>query len=130
MDREMAGARSSGTNTPRIESPAPSRPGRTTTVTLSGRRAGRVNYAEHEDTEDEEESSEEEIEEAASDPDDMTFGDRRRRRDPLLEREQQNRIVRIKRKQTEMERGWTWLGDRAPAERVRSAIALVAKHKP
>lgn len=130
QERELAGARSSGTNTPRIESPAPSRPGRTTTTTFSGRRAGRVNYAEADESEDEDPSSEEEIEEAPSDPDDETFGERRRRRDPYAEKEYQNRVVKIKRKHTEVQQGWTWLGDRAPAERVKSEIAKVTKHRP
>lgn len=132
LDRELAGARSSGTNTPRIESPAPTSSRRnTTTVTLSGRRAGRVNYAEKEESE--EESSEEDIDEAPSDPDDDTFGERRRRRDALdrerQDRHVQERIGRIKKKHSEMERGWTWLGDRVPAERVRSEVARVTKHK-
>jgi chromatin structure-remodeling complex subunit SFH1 len=129
MDRELAAPASSGTNTPRFESPAPGRPSRTTTTTMSGRRAGRVNYAEVEDSDDEEESSEEEIEEAPSDPDDGTFGQKPRKRDPYAEREQQNRIIRIKKKHADMERGWTWLGDRVPAERVKTEVAKYGKHK-
>lgn len=92
---------------------------------MSGRRAGRVNYAEQEESE---ESSEEEIEEAASDPEDDTYGERRvRRRDK--DAEQVAFKIKIRRKQAEQEPGWTWLGDRVPAERVRSDVAKLTKHK-
>ncbi|WOO85705.1 Chromatin structure-remodeling complex subunit sfh1 [Vanrija pseudolonga] len=131
LDRELAGARSSGQSTPRIESPAPHLSRKSTTTTLSGRRAGRVNYAEKEESEEEEESSEEEIGEAASDPEDDNYGERRRRRDTGLSADHlaSMRIGRIKKKHSELERGWTWLGDRVPAERVKSEIARVTKHK-
>lgn len=131
LDRELAGARSSGQSTPRIESPAPHLSRKNTTTTLSGRRAGRVNYAEKEESEEEEESSEDEIGEAASDPEDDNYGERRRRRDTGLSADHlaSMRIGRIKKKHTELERGWTWLGDRVPAERVKSEIARVTKHK-
>lgn len=116
-DAEEA-ARSSGANTPRTDSPAP-RLSRTTTTTLSGRRAGRVNYAEKESSDEEEEESEEEIEEAASDPDDDTYGERKRKKDDLV---QQQKVIKRK-KREEQAKTWTWIGDRVPAERVTSSLA-------
>lgn len=117
-DAEEA-ARSSGANTPRTDSPAP-RAGRTTTVTtLSGRRAGRVNYAEKESSDEEEEESEEEVEEAASDPEDDTYGERKRKKDDLV---QQAKVIKRK-KREEQSKTWTWIGDRVPAERVSSSLA-------
>lgn len=127
LDREVIAGHMSGASTPRVDSPAPGRRGRTTTTTMSGRRAGRVNYAEAEEESDEE-SSDEEIEEAASDPEDDTYGERRvRRRDK--DAEQVATKIKIRRKQAEQEPGWTWLGDRVPAERVRSEVAKLTKHK-
>lgn len=119
LDREYAIAKSSGASTPRVDSPVPGRAGRTTTTTFSGRRAGRVNYAEAEESEDEE-SSEEEIEEAASDPDDDNYGERRRKRDKEAERLAHS--FKARKKQAEAEPGWSWLGDRVPAERVKSVV--------
>lgn len=128
LDREFAAARSSGASTPRVDSPVPGRVSRTTTTTMSGRRAGRVNYAEAEESEDEEESSEEEIEEAPSDPDDDNYGERRRKRDKEAERLASS--FKARKKQAEAEPGWSWLGDRVPAERVRSVhIKSLTPHK-
>lgn len=118
FDREEA-QRSSGANTPRTDSPAP-RLNRTTTTTLSGRRAGRVNYAEKESSdEEEEEESDEEIEEAASDPEDDTYGERKRKKDDYV---QQQKVIKRK-KREEQAKTWTWIGDRVPAERVTSSLA-------
>lgn len=120
-DAEEA-ARSSGANTPRTESPAP-RLGRTVTTTLSGRRAGRVNYAEKESSDDDDDESDDDVDEAASDPEDDTYGERKRRKDDAVH---QQRVIRTKRK-AEQAKSWTWLGDRVPAERVSTAMAPRAK---
>lgn len=117
LDAEFAVARSSGASTPRVDSPVPGRVSRTTTTTMSGRRAGRVNYAEAEESDDEE-SEESEIEEAASDPDDDNYGERRRKRDRDAEKLAQS--FRVRKRAAEAEPGWSWLGDRVPGERVRS----------
>ncbi|KLT45638.1 SNF5-domain-containing protein [Cutaneotrichosporon oleaginosum] len=118
LDAEFALARSSGASTPRVDSPAPGRISRTTTTTMSGRRAGRVNYAEADESDDDEESEESDIEEAASDPDDDNYGERRRKRD--REAEKLAHSFRAKKKAAEAEPGWSWLGDRVPGDRVKS----------
>jgi chromatin structure-remodeling complex subunit SFH1 len=150
LDRELAVARSgSGTSTPRVDSPAPFRQSRPPLQsTASGRRRGPINYAEKasddEDSEDEEEDLTD-VQEAASDPDDADYGSKstRRRGDrdrdasqgvagastPIArpwsamgpaEQQATIRAGKLKRKKDDMERGFTWLGDRVPGERVRS----------
>ncbi len=118
LDAEFTVARSSGASTPRVDSPMPGRISRTTTTTMSGRRAGRVNYAEAEESEDEDESEDSEIEEAASDPDDDNYGERRRKRDKEAEKLAQS--FRVRKKAAESGPGWSWLGDRVPGDRVKS----------
>lgn len=121
---------------------------------VSGRRGRFVNYAEKEsDDESEEEMSE--IEEPASDPEDGTFGERHRRRPtdrsarredrgtgtpmvppplpsgPPMNPEQAQaaaRAAKLRRKYAELEKGWTWLGDRTPGDRVRSVVARQTRH--
>jgi len=143
LDRELANARSgSRASTPRYDSPAGRRAPPTT---LSGRQTGRggaVNYAE-DGSEDEEE--EEEIVEAASDPEDTDYGGggRKRRRGGgggdyggaggrgNLSNEYQvaMRARKLRKKKDELDRGWTWLGDRVPGDRVRSTIVRSTKHQ-
>ena len=143
LDRELATARSgSGASTPRLDSPA-SFARRTT---LSGRRIGRggaVNYAEKESEDEVEEEEEDDemsdVQEATSDPEDGDYGGRgggRRRVDRdrssgitpgrvwmgigTAEQQAAMRAGKLRKKRDEMDRGWTWLGDRVPGERVRS----------
>lgn len=137
LDRELANARSgSGTSTPRYDSPAARRP-----TTLSGRRTGRggaVNYAEKESDDEEEEveeEEEEEIREAPSDPEDMDYGGGRKRRrggdwggTGSTEQQAAMRAGKLRKKRDEMDRGWTWLGDRVPGERVRSQQVRATNH--
>ncbi|BEJ18162.1 hypothetical protein CspHIS471_0704390 [Cutaneotrichosporon sp. HIS471] len=118
LDAEFAVARSSGASTPRVDSPVPGRLSRTTTTTFSGRRAGRVNYAEAEESDEDEDSEDSDIEEAASDPDDDNYGERRRKRDKDAEKLAHS--FRVRKKAAEAEPGWSWLGDRVPGERVKS----------
>lgn len=100
-----------------------------------------MNYAERasEDEEEEEDDDDDvsEVHEAASDPEDMDYGSRTARRrdrdtrdvsigtpgarawiDPL-QQQASMRASKLKRKQDDMERGFTWLGDRVPGERVK-----------
>ncbi|WWC68418.1 uncharacterized protein I206_102345 [Kwoniella pini CBS 10737] len=137
----------SGASTPRYDSPIPNstkRPG----ISNTGRRTNsRVNYAEDASDVDEEEDEDEEeelseLEEPDSDPDDDNYGSRRRpghaptrssRRESGLvvggyDHQLAMKAGKAKRKREEMDKGWTWLGDRTPAERVRSANARVTKH--
>jgi chromatin structure-remodeling complex subunit SFH1 len=103
FEREMGSARASGASSPaRFDSPVPKRRGR------------QINYAELE------ESSEElsEPDEPPSDPEDFSYagGARGRRRDMV----DTARAGRLKKRKDEMDKGWTWLGERAPGERVKS----------
>ncbi|WRT65911.1 uncharacterized protein IL334_002862 [Kwoniella shivajii] len=154
QERELLAAQRAGsitgTSTPRYDSPIP---GSTSTSTLkrnnnsqsnlSGRRGGRINYAEQasdDDDEEEDESDLSDLEEPPSDPEDDSYGSRRRpggrsssRRDHSLivggyEHQIAMKAGKAKRKREEMDRGWTWLGDRTPAERVKSANAKLTKH--
>ncbi|WWC88107.1 uncharacterized protein L201_003011 [Kwoniella dendrophila CBS 6074] len=150
------GGGGSGTSTPRYDSPIPNkRPGLTSNFSSSRRNGGtgrgRVNYAENasddddeDDDEDEEDSELSDLEEPDSDPDDDNYGSRRRpgtertarqssRRDNSLivggyEHQLAMKAGKAKRKREEMDKGWTWLGDRTPAERVRSLHAKVTRH--
>ena len=144
LDRELAAARSA-TSTPRLESPAPYG-GSSRRPTVHGRAGGRgtkVNYAEKDESEDsEEESSLSELEEPASDPEDTSYGERRRRDrsndarprgrgsavPQAIDYQASARANRLQRRQEELARGWTWLGDRAPAERVTSSRAQPTAH--
>ena len=155
MEREMVQVRSgSGTSTPRFESPVPFAGGRgsraaAAAATLSGRRSRVVNYAEKaSDDEADEESSEEEsdelVGEAASDPDDTDYGSKKKARvdkdrsaGALLAQQQSTqpldaqtamRVGRLRKKKEELDRGWTWLGDRVPGDRVRSRRVMPTKH--
>ena len=150
LDRELAAARSgSGASTPRPDSPAPLARAKTT---MSGRRTGRggaVNYAEKTSDEEESESELSEMEEPASDPEDTSYGERRRRdrssigvtagssSKPLNagwanfgtpEGQAAMRAGRLKKKRDEMDRGFTWLGDRVPGERVTSRLSRLTRH--
>ncbi|KAK8865672.1 hypothetical protein IAR55_000817 [Kwoniella newhampshirensis] len=111
---------------------------------LSGRRGRVVNYAEKasddEDDDDDDESELSEVDEPASDPEDETFG--RKKRGPGRPRKDRDssmfgaggdhhaasKVSKLRKKKDEMERGWTWLGDRTPGERVRSQPARGTKH--
>lgn len=136
LDKELFSARpGSGASTPRYDSPAGRRP-----TTLSGRRTGRggtVNYAEDGSEEEDEDEDLEEIGEAPSDPEDMDYGGggRRRRRAAewggagSTEQQAAMRAGKLRKKKEEMDRGWTWLGDRAPGDRVRSQVVRPTKHQ-
>jgi chromatin structure-remodeling complex subunit SFH1 len=157
LDREIAAVQSgSGASTPRFDSPAPFSRKQTTTTTFSGRRGRVVNYAEKE-SEDEDEDDMSDIGEAPSDPEDMSYGERRKRATSALDRsaggeklrreaermaqsmggpgggpvdvQAAMRAGRLRKKREEMERGWTWLGDRAPGDRVRSIRARPTRHQ-
>ncbi|OCF75214.1 hypothetical protein I204_04067 [Kwoniella mangroviensis CBS 8886] len=138
----------SGTSTPRYDSPLPNRSGGVGVGSTRRGGRGRVNYAEEgsDDEEDDDEDDEEELsemEEPASDPEDDNYGSRRRpgttrhsssRRDTYntygggYDSQSMARANKAKRKREEMDKGWSWLGDRTPAERVKSADARVTKH--
>lgn len=110
----------SGASTPRLESPGPRK------AMTTNRRGRKVNYAEKESDSELSEESLSDIEEAPSDPEDTSYGERGRR-DPLARREKPER-VKVKRK-VEPDHGWTWLGDRPPGERVRSARVRQTPHE-
>lgn len=140
LDKELFATHSpSAASTPR-DSPAPYNPygaTRRNVTTTSGRRSKMVSYAEHgsdEDEEDEEEEEDSDPEDPASDPEDTSYGERYKRK-----RERSNALPgydsqvaakqgKLKRKKDEMDRGWTWLGDRCPGERVRSQRTQMTKH--
>jgi len=151
LDRELAVARTgSGATTPRVDSPAPFPTSRR--PILSGRRGGRggaVNYAENMSEEEESEDEEEEqIVEPASDPEDADYGRGGRRRGdrdksaghgatPIsrpwnqmgqAEQAATIRAGKLRKRKEEMDRGWTWLGDRVPGDRVRGYVAKGTKH--
>lgn len=139
LDRELFSKDRSGSaaSTPR-DSPAPF--GRRAVAVSSGGRRGRVvNYAEKgsddEDEQDESDSSLSDLEEPASDPDDGTFGDKRkrgdrdRRRDTMLDPQTALRHGRLRKKKEEMDKGWTWLGDRVPGDKVRSQVVRPTRHQ-
>lgn len=100
-----------------------------------------VSYAEHgsDDDDDEEEDEEEsEPEEPASDPEDTSYGGggkRKRERNNAYpsyagaDRGASSKQGRLKQKRDEMDRGWTWLGDRCPGERVRSQRMPMTRHQ-
>ena len=119
FEREMGSAKAgSGASTPRFDSPAPA--GR-------GRRK-QINYAElEEDSEDDEPS---EPEEPPSDPEDFSYGGgaRGKRKDTMID---VARAGRLKKRKDEMDKGWTWLGERAPGDRVKSTpVGLKRKYYP
>lgn len=109
-----------------------------------------MNYAEKgsddEDEEEEEESELSDVQEAASDPDDTDYGRAGRRKADrdrsgggggggkpfsqmgVAEQQATVRARKLKKKQEDAERGWTWLGDRAPAERVKTQAHKGTKH--
>ncbi|WWD18147.1 hypothetical protein CI109_102596 [Kwoniella shandongensis] len=157
-EMNTAGRGGSGTGTPRYDSPVPATAGgggggrRSTAAAaalLSGRRGRVVNYAEKasddEEDDDEDESELSDLDEPASDPEDETFGHRgpvkrgpgRPRKDrgdsamfggAGADHQAATKSSKLRRKKEEMERGWTWLGDRTPGERVRSQLARGTKH--
>ncbi|WVO19627.1 uncharacterized protein IAS62_000916 [Cryptococcus decagattii] len=140
----------SGTSTPRFDSPAPFPSSRRMTAAsaatgagLGSSRRGRVvNYAEKGSDDEDFSEEEDDFGEPASDPDDIDYGSRRRRiagggsrresAAPLvvggLEHQAAMRAGKLRRKMEELDRGWTWLGDRTPGDRVRSQVAGVTKH--
>ena len=136
LDRELGNVRSgSGTSTPRYDSPAARRQ-----TTFSGRRTGRlgaVSYAEEaSDEEDEDGEEEEEIGEAPSDPDDMDYGRSGRKRKKGertgvggMDHQAAIRLGKLRKRKDELDRGWTWLGDRVPGERVRSQLVRATNHQ-
>lgn len=101
-----------------------------------------VSYAEQgsDDDEDEDEDEEEsDPEDPPSDPEDTSYGGRGGTR--KRERERSGHTLhngydtqagakqsRLKKRKDEMDRGWTWLGDRCPGERVRSQRVPMTKH--
>lgn len=150
LEREMALARSgSNGSTPLRDSPAPFTMGRKQ-MTMSGRatgRGGRVSYVEKESDDEESEDDADDlddIQEAPSDPEDETFGERRRTardRDAAqtaarewkgigtVEQQAAMRAGKLRKKRDELDKGWTWLGDRVPGERVRSAQRRVTRYE-
>ena len=92
-----------------------------------------LNYAEDGSDVDEDEDEEEDVGEAPSDPDDTDYGGGRRR-NARTERAavgsiDQQRIGKLRKKKDEMDRGWTWLGDRVPGDKVRSQLVKPTKHQ-
>lgn len=139
LDKELFAPPTSGVNSPR-DSPAPFGPSRRAVTTTSGRRSRMVSYAEQgsdEDEDDDEEEEESEAEDPASDPEDGSYGARgdaggrrtRQRRDMHQVNGDNAKQGRLKKKRDEMDRGWTWLGDRCPGERVRSQRTATTKHQ-
>jgi chromatin structure-remodeling complex subunit SFH1 len=157
LDRELAAARSgSGASTPRFDSPAPIGR-RTTTLSGRRGRAVNYAEKESEDEEESDDISEIE-EPPSDPEDTSYGGERRRRgasaldrsaRGEKLRREAERmaqvlgaggavggpvdvqaamRAGRLRKKREEMERGWTWLGDRVPGDRVRSVRVRPTKH--
>lgn len=119
FEREMGAAKAgSGTSTPaRFDSPAPAATGR-------GRGRRQVNYAEVEEEEDSEPS---EPDEPPSDPEDSSYagGARGKRRGDDVR--DMARTGRLKKRKDEMDKGWTWLGERAPGERVSSTAVRLKR---
>jgi chromatin structure-remodeling complex subunit SFH1 len=138
LDKELFAPPPSGGNTPR-DSPAPFGPSRRAVTTTSGRRSRMVSYAEQgsdEDEEEDEEEEESEPEDPASDPEDGSYGGRgdgggrrQRQRRETQTHGDLSKQGRLKKKRDEMDKGWTWLGDRCPGERVRSMRAQNTKHQ-
>ncbi|KAL7424227.1 Chromatin structure remodeling complex protein sfh1 [Cryptotrichosporon argae] len=132
----------SGASTPRVDSPAPlpRARGAAAAASFSGRRGGRVNYAEKEESdESSEESSDDDAVEAASDPEDADYGAKGQsqgRRGAGAGRSAREADMaaakeRARKRRREEEEGvWTWLGDIAPGDRVRSARAKQTRHLP
>ncbi|WVR05628.1 hypothetical protein IAU60_002650 [Kwoniella sp. DSM 27419] len=150
QEREAALARGtgSGASTPRYDSPIPGGGGRRSAMgavsTLSGRRGRVVNYAEKasDDEDDDDESELSELDEPPSDPEDQSFGPPPKRKpgrprknpDPVLvvggpEHQAAMRAGRARKKREDMDRGWTWLGDRVPGDKVRSRRAEATAHQ-
>jgi chromatin structure-remodeling complex subunit SFH1 len=151
LDRELAlGRAGSGASTPRVDSPAPHASARR--PTLSGRRSGRggaINYAEKpsdDESESEEEDDLSDLQDAPSDPDDTDYGRAGKRRTDrdrssgavaakpwsqmgIAEQQATLRARKLKKRRDDAERGWTWLGDRAPADRTRSQSHASTKHQ-
>jgi len=134
LDRELLTARpASGASTPRYHSPARGR------TTLFGRRTGRggaVNYVDQGSDDDEEGDEDDEVGEAASDPEDRDDGGggggRKRRAGwgiGAAEQQAAMRMGKLRKKREELDRGWTWLGDRVPGERVRGQAVRATKHQ-
>jgi chromatin structure-remodeling complex subunit SFH1 len=103
----------SGTSTPR-DSPF-------------GRRR-KINYADK--GSDESESS---LSELDSDPEDDNYGGGgKRAREAgrrVMDQQAVQRMGRMKRKKDEMDKGWTWLGDRTPGERVTAVGVRGGRHR-
>lgn len=154
MDRELfsaSGTRDrdgSAVSTPR-DSPAPFG-GRIRSAAAaaagSGRRGRKVNYAEKESDEEGDEdgasdSTLSELDEPPSDPDDVSYGDRRKKTDRDRDREREKerdrgrmdpqtalKHGRLRKKKEEMDKGWTWLGDRVPGDKVKSRVMRPTRH--
>lgn len=119
-EREMGGKSGSGVSTPRFDSPAP-RP--TFRPAVTGRRGRTVNYVDKGSDEDSDSS----LSELGSEDEDS--GKRARKRDQPLDVQSMQRLSRLKRKKDEMDKGWTWLGDRTPADKVSSSYVKGPKHR-
>lgn len=101
-----------------------------------------VSYAEQgsdDDEDDEEDEEDSDPEDPPSDPEDTSYGGRGGTR--KRERERSGHTLhngydtqagakqsRLKKRRDELDRGWTWLGDRCPGERVRSQRVPMTKH--
>lgn len=123
-EREMqgmgGGKPGSGVSTPRLNSPAPRA---TFRPTITGRRGRAVNYVDKGSDEDSDSS----LSDIGSDPEDDNR--RVRRKDQPMDIQSAQRIARLKRKKDEMDKGWTWLGDRTPGDKVTSVGVRAIKHK-
>ncbi|EIW72832.1 hypothetical protein TREMEDRAFT_26575 [Tremella mesenterica DSM 1558] len=136
LDREISSTRpGSGASTPRYDSPTsfgkPKRPN------LTGRRIRAVNYAEKASDDESSEGEDMDDFEDDSDLEDENLPRSKKRRE--VERQLQPngggdvqaamRIARLRKKKEELDKGWTWIGDRVPGERVRSVRAKATKHQ-
>lgn len=123
-EREMGGKSGSGVSTPRLDSPAP-RP--TFKPNITGRRGRAINYVDKGSDEDSDSS----LSDLGSDPEDDTFGRRGRaaKKDQAPDMQTLQRLSRLKRKKDEMDKGWTWLGDRTPGDKVTSVSVRGVKHR-
>ena len=119
-EREMGGKPGSGVSTPRFDSPAPRS---TFRPAVTGRRGRTVNYVDKGSDEDSDSS----LSELGSEDEDS--GKRARKRDQPLDVQSMQRLSRLKRKKDEMDKGWTWLGDRTPADKVSSSYVKGPKHR-
>jgi len=97
-----------------------------------------VNYVDQGSDDDEEGDEDDEVGEAASDPEDRDDGGggggggRKRRAGwgiGAAEQQAAMRMGKLRKKREELDRGWTWLGDRVPGERVRGQAVRATKHQ-